>query len=1729
MLRALLVLCLVSVAAAAPGQEYQSKDLAEAASDWRRELIERIPANKRQPTMIAGWRRMAEGDYREKRYAAAVDELTRAIVNGADDGLVWLRLAQSELAAEDDHAMASAYNAYLKSTDPVERGVALFVIGRDYDRHDKQKEALAAFDAGLTFTQSPSVAERAEQLRRLVAFRVTKVEVQAEAEWGRACLRFNENIASKGDLSYGSFVRSQPPLDGIVTARGDTMCLDGMKHGGNYNIEILAGLPAATGERLSETFTARVVVPDRKPQLRFSGTGYVLPKQGTSGLPLTTVNLDKVKLRLLRVNERNLVPSIDAERLTMNFSSFEVDEIINRTGSLVWEGEMAIAGERNRPVTTAIPLKDMLREKGPGIYLAVAERTDLMQDQYSEPTTNWVLVSNLGLAAYKGADGLAVDVRSLADGKPMSGVAVRLYARNNGELAAITTDAGGIGRIAGGLLRGSGGDEPFLVTAHGPDSDFNFLEIGRPAFDLSDRGVSGRPQPGPVDAFLYTDRGIYRPGETVELIALVRDDKADAMSSLPVGLRLLRPDGVEVEKRRPTGDRLGAYRESFALPRDARFGAWRVELRLDPKAPPIGTAEFRVEDFVPPQLKVELAAADGPIRPGETFPVDVGARYYYGAPGAGLAIEAEAVISLDESPFPTHPGFQFGLVGEEFTGDRRDIEGPTTDENGKARLSVTLNDLPDLTRPLAATIRVGVFEPSGRAVYDTVSRPIRQRPVVIGLRSPTGEDAVPEGAEAKLEVIAVDPQGSAIAVNGLRFELLRETWEYRWYSVNGVWRHKSHIRSQPIDTGTIDVPADAPANLARQLPAGRYRWEVTDPAGGAQSSLRFHVGWWVEAEQPDVPDKLEAALDKASYQPGDTAKLFIKAPFAGQAELAIASGRILSLRALSLPADGATLEIPVDSSWANGVYALVSAYRPTDAPGPQQRGPERAVGVAWLGIDTSARTLAPTLAAPHVLRPRGPVEIPVKVAGLAAGEEAYVTLAAVDEAVLKLTEFDSPAPEKYYYGKRQLVVELRDLYGRLIDARANAVGVLRSGGDSFAKRSVAGLPDKSSRIVALFSGIVRLDGDGAARIPFDIPDFQGQLRLMAVAFSAHKVGSATALMTVRDPVVTTVSLPRFLAPGDAVRIGVTINNLEGAAGDYHLTLSASGAAQLTSPASRTVKLALGGNFNDGLVLSATAPGNAALRLDLAGPGDLKIARDFTIGVRPAQAYQLRRFAGRLQPGESVTLDDGAADEFLPNTAEALLSVSPRPDWDVPGLLRTLERYAYGCLEQTTSRALPLLYVEEVAHLWRADPGPGTAETLDRAIGHIVELQRSDGGFGVWNDTGDTVAWLDAYATDFLIRAKEHGKNVPDLAIKSAVSWLHDYVRQEHTEIGDLPALAYAHYVLARAKSDDLDALRYFYETQMARLPTQLAKAQTAAALAQYGDMARATAAFEAALVPPPSRPAAIRYVDYGSELRDSAAMLSFAAANPGNQARLTAVIDRIAERFSRAARTSTQEQAWLLMAAEAAVKAGGGTMTVATDRGAPQSRSEPLYLRRPLGTGGPPTAITNRGDTPAWRAVSITGVPAADLPAESKGYAVSREVFRPDGTAADLSKVRQTDLFVVMIKGTRSDASEPAQALVVDLLPAGFEIETATVSKGRSTTDYSWLPELTEATYTEQRDDRFIAALDLQSGTRDFTLAYVVRAVTPGEFKYPALVAEDMYEPETTGRTAIGKLTVGAR
>ena len=485
---------------------------------------------------------------------------------------------------------------------------------------------------------------------------------------------------------------------------------------------------------------------------------------------------------------------------------------------------------------------------------------------------------------------------------------------------------------------------------------------------------------------------------------------------------------------------------------------------------------------------------------------------------------------------------------------------------------------------------------------------------------------------------------------------------------------------------------------------------------------------------------------------------------------------------------------------------------------------------------------------------------------------------------------------------------------------------------------------------------------------------------------------------------------------------------------------------------------------------------------------------------------------------------------------------PRPDWDVPGLLRALDRYPYGCIEQTTSRALPLLYVDEVAKLWEADPEadrtrcrgtrgwPTPAPRSTGAIERILEMQKDDGSFGMWNASDTASPWLDAYVVDFLTRAREHGIAVPDLAFDHATAWLHDWVRQGSTKPEDLPSLAYAYYDLARLKKVDVGDVRLFIDTKLSAEPTQLARIQLAAAAAQFGDGKRAAEAFSAAQLPG-KRTEELESIDDGSTLRDVAGVVSFGGADFFDKKLLPPLIDDVAQRFSRAQYLSTQEQAWLLMAAEAAAAGSNGKMTVATDGGQGEIRAQPLIVRRNLGQKAASTTLRNGGDSPIWRTVSFSGVPRNDLPAASSGFAISRDFYHLDGSKADLANIRQSDLLVAVIRGKRTGTDQAVrQTLVVDLLPAGFEIETATVSKGRTAADLGWVGDLTDTTEIEARDDRFVAALDLAAGTNNqFVLAYIVRAVTQGEFRVPAATVEDMYRPDLNARTALGRLVVKQR
>lgn len=1724
----LLLLSFFLALAPRPATADQMDDIAREAAAYRAELVKdaigedvaRLPLLKTQAAIEFGEQRFRE--------AAALYE--RAIGLGDESYETWLLLADAkEGTREFKEAGYAAYRAFLETTDYQRQGEALVKVGRYFDRLDDRERALAAYDASNRYTYDQEAYNRADQLRAMLAFAVATTKLNAEGETPEACVEFRSDLLATDAINYADYVRIEPETKASFRVSANQLCIGDLAFGTSYKITVLQGLASLYGDKLQKNEEWSFSVGDRAPTVGFRNQAYVLPKVGSTGVPVITVNVDKVKLRLLRINDRNLINEVYEGRFLNNLEEYDRERIAEQVGEEIWQGEMDVTRERNKRSVTAFPLDEVVPETEPGIYILMARNAADEQNEndyswrWQPQATQWLVVSDLGLTTFSGMGGLDVQARSLETGRAMHRLELRLLARNNEILATALTDTAGFAHFDPGLLRGEGGRRATAIMAFRRDGDFSFLDISGPAFDLSDRGVGGRAMPGDLDLFFYTDRGVYRPGETAHVVALARDPAATAVKQKKLTFVLLRPDGIEAQRFTDVADTGGAYHLPIDFAATARTGGWSVEAYLDPEGAPIATTSFLVEEVVPARIEAILTAEDKPLVPPAPLYVDIEAKYLYGAPAANLPVKAEVLIAADSKPFPDWPGFRFGLDDEKMEPVRLTYDEMRTDDAGHLEIDMSFDEVPEAQVPLAATLRVEVYEFGGRPVIETVSKPIRDRALYLGIK-PLFEGSAQEGSEVGFEVVALDQDGKPVAKPGLSYRLVQEEWDYVWYYRDNRWDYDYVVRDAASSNGTLDVAADKPATLHVPVQWGRYRLEVFDPESAVASSTRFYAGWWSQPGSGGTPDKLQVVADKESYGIDDNAEVHLSAPFAGEAQVSIATDRIVDTFPVTIPEGGKTVKIRMRKEWGAGAYVLVNAFR---AGKDQERGPGRAIGLAWLALDPTPRKLEVAMQVPEFMEPRQKIEIPLTVTNL-AGKDAYITLAAVDEGVLQLTDFATPDPLDYYFGKRRLGIEIRDLYGQLIDGREGTRGQIRSGGDgdSLAKR---GAP-KQMKLVALFSGIVQLDAAGKAVIPLDVPDYNGRLRLMAVAWDDANVGAAEAGLVVRDPVVALATAPRFLAPNDKGSLSFALQNVAGGDGLYAIKLTASDNLRLTGESSWSQELAKGAGAEWRVDLAAAGLGDGYVEMALTGPDGFALSRRIEVPVRAAQPAITQTLTQRMEPGEQMRLSGAALGDFLPETADLKLSFSATPNLDVQTVLASLSHYPYGCVEQTTSVAFPMLFAKELAERWSLDTKEmaGDDNRLKAAIARNLERQRADGLFGLWSSYSPSDSWLSAFVMDFLTRAKEQGYEVPDIAYRNGIAGLGYVVTSYADESADnLAARAYAHYVMSRAGQGRLSDLRYLADTYLDRMPSGLSLAQLGAALAIHGDMARAGLAFDAAIVA--ANRARRPLMDYGSDLRDWAGIIALMAEAkvPGYDA--GAYLDRLAGLQMSRRYLSTQEEVWLLLAAKATSSASQPQVSIARDTAAPVSQAKPYMLKLVGSDLGSGTVFVNKGTEPVYAKASASGVPFAELPAESSGFTINRSIYHLDGSPADLTRVRQNDVLVVMVWG-EIKARHQRRALVVDLLPAGFEIENTRLADARQTSDLSWVSELSYPAYAEFLDDRYIAALDLngESENRSYTVGYMVRAVTPGSFVLPAPSIEDMYAPEFRARGPRGSVTIGA-
>lgn len=1652
------------------------------------------------------------GDY------ASAYKFVGAALNLSDTPDNWLDYARLLLLAANndqnnastmrDSALRATINAYLRADNKALQATILVQMGQALVAVERGRDTVQAYRLAQTLQPRDDTAALLDAAMGKYGFRITDNQTQTDSMRPRLCVNFSDDLVASG-VDYTPFVQLPDAGLSVSMAGSRQLCVEGISFGTRYTLTFRKGLPSATGETLAKNVAVTTYVRDRNPGVRFTGRGYVLPKSGNAAMPVVTVNTTKLDLEVWKVTDRNLIRLMQNGYFNAPMYDYQESDFESQMATKLWSGTATVGQTVNTDITTRLPLDEAIKGQPAGIYALRASVPDV--DTSTVPASwQWFVVSDLGLTSMSGVDGMSVFVRSLGDATAKASVDVQLLSVSNEVLATEKTDADGHVVFEAGLVRGTDSAAPAMIVARDGDKDTAFLSLTDPEFDLADRGVAGHEAAPPVDVFLATDRGAYRAGETVHATALTRDAKQEAITGLPLTAILSRPDGVEYVRSKTDDAGSGGHVFDFPIAGNAPRGQWSMAVYSDLQAPALSTKTFLVEDFLPERIDFKLAVDDTPIHLGDVPEVALDAKYLFGAPGADLAVEGEVLLRAAQG-LAAWPGYSFGKFDATFDAQTASFSGIRTDDKGHATIDATLPEVGDPLRPLEAKIVVRVAEGSGRPVERTITKALTPSGAMIGVK-PLFDGVVAENAQARFNLVGVGSDTKATAMK-VHWEMTRIDTNYQWYQQHGSWNWEPVTSRARVGEGDVALTASGPAEISAPVTWGEYELTMTRSDGEkAVTSVQFYAGWYAPADVSSTPDTLQLSLDKQNYKVGDTAMLRIVPRAAGTALITVLSNEVISHQEVAVKEGENLVPVAVTDNWGTGAYVTASVLRPMDVGAG--RNPARSLGLAYAKIDPGTRALTTIIETAAETAPRGPLDIAVKVDGVQPGDTAYVTVAAVDVGILNLTGYLPPDPQDHYFGQRKLGVGIRDLYGRLIDGLNGAEGTVRSGGDAGANARLQA-PPPTEQLVANFAGPITVGADGYARISFDLPAFNGTVKVMAVAWSKRGVGEADADVLVRDPVVVTASLPRFLQPGDQSRLLLEIVHAKGPSGHMGLTVTSTGLTLGKVPDGVDLK-DLGKAVVE-IPVKADAVGVQSIEVTLTTPDGKVLTKDLKLPVQIDDPVISRVSRLDLATGKSFTFDENVFAGLQPGSGKAIMAIGPIARLNAPGTLAALDAYPYGCTEQIASKALPLLYFDQVAQAMDLPGANDIKARVHEAISAVLTNQSASGSFGLWAP-GEGDMWLDAFVTDFLSRAKAQGYAVPDHAFRQALDNLRNQVNYyADFDKGGEP-LAYALMVLSREGAAAVGDLRYYADVKGDAFATPTAMAQLGAALASYGDQPRADMMFGKAvkaLDGLPTREDQIMRADYGTPYRDAAAVLTLAVEAGSKAVDREALTNRIASQ----AALSTQEQTWTLLAANALIgtpNSAGITLNGEPTKGA--------MVRVLDASFNQPVVVKNDGTDKTTLTVTTFGVPTDPVVAGGNGYAITRSYYTMDGQPAALDGAKVGDRMVAVLEVTPFGRGE-ARLIVNDPLAAGFEIDNPNLISGDAMTKLDFLDLATDVTHSEFRQDRFLTAIN-RTDNSSFRLAYILRAVSPGKYHQAAASVEDMYRPDLNGHTDEGTVTV---
>ncbi len=1534
-------------------------------------------------------------------------------------------------------------------------------------------------------------------------------------------LHFSKDLDTRKPLPKVDVV---PRVEGLRVSYSQEESVLRMKgrftSGLRYTATVSSNIVSEHGEALGESQSATFTVPDRRPTIHFEHDSGILSPQGNLLLDLTVVNCGGLEIGASRVHANNLLAHL---------RNAEADA----TSRQQVEKTIPLKLVQNEPARHALDLKQLIREPL-GIYHVHVAATD--RTWTADSTI--VAVTDLGITCKQERDGLLVWITSLSKAEPMASVRVSAISYNNQPLASAVTGPDGIARLAAPDNHPDG--KPWVVVAE-KGNDLSYLLPERRLWVVDEADSSGREIPRTYDVMLYTERGVYRPGDTVLLTGIVRDSAGQTPPSFPLSIKVKRPDGriVATLPVRHDAQQQGFFQTAFQTDQRGQTGPYRFIASLPGASEALGQTQAFVEAFMPVRIEVRAEPTQSRFGPKEDVEIRTRVRYLFGKPAAGLNAVAEGAFRREAFRSERFRDYTFTPPKE---GERLEIDAPNdvTDDHGEAVLEV---DSPNEGSPgwWRGTLALTVHEEGGRSVSRNITVWADTAGRHIGLRLPSGRMA-PVAQPFNIEWIQVTGDGQLAPPGPMKYTLARVEYDATLEKVDGrpVW--KSTERLIPVSQGDIGKAPEASAK--GMLPAtcpkpGLYRLSLSDNlSGGNTSQVDFYACEGDDQAQSvamERPERLEIVLDREKYAPGAKAKVLVRSPFEGRMLLTVETDRVIDSKVV--PMKGNTAEVTLDISGAirGGAFltaTVVRAVNPADA----KWLPHRAMGLARLLIDHSGRSIPVVIEALGKAEPGDGLTVSVRTAKPSdPNHPGVIHLWAVDEGILLTTDFSTPDPLAHFFASRRAAVLSSDLFFDLMPDYRRPAGMARIGADGWEGDADAlrrpPEPARRRESAVLWNEVFPLNPDGTACARMVMPQLTGELRLMAVVVDGDRYGRGQRAVTLTSPLLVETSWPRFVAPGDRFKTPIKLFNSTASALPVDLKLKVEGPVVIDNP-SDFGRVTVDPKAPKVLWVSARATETGPLTVGVEATATDPFGTRLTarakaeLVVRPASTLHAESKLVRLEAGKSIRLD--VPPDFLRETVETRVRVGNLPTVHLQPYLEELIDYPYGCVEQTTSQLYAMLYAPD---LLKEGPG-GKAAARDveamiaAGISRLWSMQTRSGGLSYWPGAAVADPWGSTYAAGFLAQARRTGRKLDVPCVDELLKYIEKLFLETDSrhDKPDINTQALICRVLAA-----FDRPQLGWMSRLSEQAPQLDMAGRAHLALAWGAVGRKDRANTVLLDDSISqRVATTTGGRLTSQVQQEAVLLDALLELDPRHEWVPALVERLEKARSEGRWGSTLDKAAAIAALsryQTTAKNDGafqGSLRVGDQKIAAFDHTRPLtaLLRDRQGAG---IFVDSSGTGTIYLAVTTRGLRKSSSNLQyDRQLCVRRRWLGAEDKPIGKNALHVGDLVRVEVEISRVQTTEKTtveNVAIVDALPGGMEVENPRLATSSGTGRHGEAPDRVEFL-----DDRVVLFCSVGSTRRVFR--YALRVVTPGTFVVPPVEASCMYDVAFASINGGGEVTI---